>query len=234
VAKRKMAKGDSSPADESGWTDPRELGVSNRVFFKPEDGKTKRVHLMIPGNPETALVQFVQGLGYIHTFCTTEKLPRGLRINSDGLDFELLGKEPVRLYMAPVLVYDTDKHGQIAGKKTDGVGYEFQLWSFYQRDYDRLRAMSIEWGEEFANKDLLITGKKSGAYLNADIAIASKSAVCLQKGLIDQVEAEFAGYQFRDASRWIARTVTEAELREAIDKAPPPQKKGSARSTTNG
>jgi hypothetical protein len=199
------------------WADPRSLGVSDRAFFKPEDGKTKRIHLM--GDPVRAHVQYVQGLGFIHTMCEYEDVRGTLVLREEGLDMQLLGKEPQLMWMVPVVVYDTDKKGQVGNKKPENIEYEFQLWSFYATDYKRLYNMVVEWGyDEFNEKDLLVTGQKKGRYINADFAIAAKKALALQPGLKERIEAEFAAYQYRDAERWIARTVTEEELREAVVK----------------
>ena len=199
------------------WADPRALGISDRSFFKPEDGKTKRIHLM--GDPVRAHVQYVAGLGFIRSFCEYEDVKGSLVLRKEGVDMELLGKEPQLMWMVPVCVYETDKKGQVGNKKAENIEYEFQLWSFYATDYKRLYGMVVEWGyEEFVKKDLLVTGQKKGRYINADFAIAAKTALCLGKGMKERVEAEFAAYQYRDANRWIAREVTEDELREAIAK----------------
>lgn len=212
------------------WADPRNLGETDRVFFKPEEGKTKRIKLM--GPPVRAHVQFIQGLGFIRSHSEYTMKGDMLTLVNHGLDVELTGKEPQLMWMVPVLVYETDKSGQIGRKKAENIEYEFQLWSFYVVDYKRLRGMVIEWGEEdFNRKDLLITGKKNGKYTNSDIAIAAKEALCLQDGMNERVDAEFAGYKYRDAEKWIARTVTEEELREACSKD---QAQGSAKSTIKG
>ncbi len=215
-------------AVDSAWTDPRSLGISDRTFFKAEDGKTRRIYLM--ADPIRAHVQFVPGLNFIHTFSTFENRNGTLVMTEEGLDMELLGKEPQLMWMVPVLVYDTDKSGQLSGKKVD---YEFQLWSFYTNDYRRLYEIVTEWGvDEFKQKDLLITGVKKGRFINATISIAAKTAVCLRSGLKERVLSEFAAYQYRDAKRWIARTVTEEELREAVGKMEA-QPQGSVRNATN-
>lgn len=200
------------------WADPKTLGISDRAFFKAEDGKTKRIHLMTA--PVRAHVQYVQDLGFIRTFCEYEVVNGTLVLREEGLDMELLGKEPQLMWMVPVIVYDTDKTGQISkGTKLADVEYEFQLWSFYSQDFRKLFGMVTEWGEEeFNQKDLLITGVKKGRYVNADINVAAKNALCLQNGLKKRVETEFSAYQYRDAERWIAREVTEDELREAVAK----------------
>lgn len=199
------------------WADPRSLGVSDRAFFKPEDGKTKRIHLM--GDPVRAHVQFVNGLGFIRTMCKYEDVNGTLVLRKEGLDMELLGKEPQLMWMVPVCVYDTDKKGQVGNKKPENIEYEFQLWSFYATDYKRLYSIVVEWGyDEFNSKDLLVTGTKKGKYVNADFQLAAKEALCLQPGLKERIDGEFAAYQYRDAERWIARTVTEEELREAVAK----------------
>ncbi|MFA7286939.1 MAG: hypothetical protein WC052_04750 [Patescibacteria group bacterium] len=193
------------------WADPRTLGISDRSFFKPEDGKTKRIHLM--GDPVRAHVQYVQGLGFIKSFCQYENRNGAQVMVEQGIDVDLLGREPQMLWMVPVLVYDTDKKGQVGGK----VEYEFQLWSFYANDYKRLYTMVTEWGRgEFMRKDLLVTGTKKGKYINADFNVAAKDALCLAPGVCERVEAEFSAYQYRDANRWIARDVTEDELRAAV------------------
>lgn len=207
----------NSNATTDVWVDPRSLGVSERAFFRPEDGKTKRIKLM--GNPFRAHVQFITGLGFVHTFCKYEDRNGTLVLTDEGLDMELLGKEPQLMWQVPVCVYDTDKKGQVGNKKPSDISYEFQLWGFYANDYKRLYQMVVEWGvEEFNEKDLLVTGIKKGKYINADFNVAAKTALCLQKGLKERVEAEFAAYQYRDASKWIARKITEDELREAISK----------------
>lgn len=210
-----MAKKAANNETMDTWADPRSLGVNERVFFKPEDGKTKRIKLM--GNPARAHVQYVAGLGMIHTFCKYVNKNGALFLREQGIDMDLLGKEPQLIWMVPVLVYDTDKKGQLGTKKPKDVEYEFQLWSFYANDYKKLYGMVVEWGEnEFSEKDLLVTGVKKGKYVNADFNVAAKTAVCLQAGMRDRVEAEFSAYQYRDATRWIAREVTEDELREAL------------------
>lgn len=224
MAKRKKA----SNVVIDPWADPKTLGVSDRTFFKPEDGKTKRIKLMAP--PVRAHVQYVRGLGFIRTFCKYENRKGTLVLTEQGLDMELLGKEPQLLWMVPVCVYDTDKKGQIGTKKPANVDYEFQLWSFYANDYKRLYAMVTEWGiDEFNEKDLLITGSKKGKYINIDIAIAAKTALCLQAGLKDRVEAEYAGYKYADGEKSIARTVTEAEFEEAVSKNAKEDSQGSVR-----
>jgi len=222
-----MAKKTTNNATSKPWADPRTLGISDRSFFKPEDGKTKRIKLM--GDPVRAHVQFVPDLGMIHTFCEYKDVKGSLVLQKEGLDVALLGKEPQLTWMVPVLVYETDKNGQVGNKKAENIEYAFQLWGFYAMDYKRLYQMVTEWGlDEFNRKDLLITGTKRGKYINADIDIAAKSALCLQNGLKARVEAEFAAWQYRDASRWIARTVTEQELRDAVNKIEK-QSQGSVR-----
>jgi len=220
-----MAKNPNNASDP--WVDPRTLGISDRAFFKPEDGKTKRIKLM--ADPVRAHVQFIPEVGMIHTFCKYEDVNGTLILREEGLDMTLLGREPQLMWMVPVLVYETDKKGQVNGRKAENIEYEFQLWGFYAQDYKRLYQMVNEWGlDEFNRKDLLITGTKRGRYINADIDIAAKTALCLQNGMKTRVETEFAAWQYRDASRWIARKITEEELREAVNKVEK-QPKGSVR-----
>ncbi len=226
-----MAKQKQNEIAIDPWADPKKLGVSDRVFFKPEAGTTRRIKLMAP--PTRAHVQYVDGLGFIHTFCEYEDRKGTLVLKEQGIDMELLGKEPQLLWLVPVVVYDTDKKGQIGSKKAENVEYEIQLWSFYANDYKRLHAMVIEWGiDEFDEKDLLITGTKKGRYINIDIAIAAKKALCLQPGLQEKVDAEFAGYKYRDGEKSIARRVTEAEFEEAVNKLSKDDSQGSARKAT--
>lgn len=197
------------------WADPKNLGLTDKAFFKPEDAKTHRVHLMAP--PVRAHVQFVNGLGFIRTLGEYEERNGSEICVTPGRDVELLGKEPMLMWMAPVLVYETDKKGQV--NNASEFSYEFQLWSFYATDYKRLYGMVVEWGEEeFNSKDLLVTGVKKGKYINADLALAAKTALCLGSNVRDEIESAFASYQFRDVERWIARTVTEEELEDAVAK----------------
>ena len=197
------------------WADPKNLGLTDKAFFKPEDAKTHRVHLMAP--PVRAHVQFVNGLGFIRTLSEYEERNGTEICVTPGRDVELLGKEPMLMWMAPVLVYETDKKGQVSNPSE--FNYEFQLWSFYATDYKRLYGMVVEWGEdEFNGKDLLVTGVKKGKYINADLALAAKTALCLGPAVRADIESAFAGYQFRDVDRWIARTVTEEELEDAVSK----------------
>jgi len=197
------------------WVEPRQLGVSERNFFKPEDGKTKRIKLM--AQPVRAHVQYVKGMGFIRTLCEYEDRQGTLVMKTEGADVKILGKEPQLIWMVPVLVYDTDKKGQVGNKKPENIDYDFQLWSFYANDYKRLYGMVVEWGiDEFNEKDLLVTGKKSGKYINADFNVAAKTALYLQPGMKERVDAEFASYQYSDVERWIARVVTEDELLEAV------------------
>lgn len=199
------------------WTDPKRLGISDKAFFKAEDGKTKRIKLL--GDPVRAHVQYVPGLGFIHTHCVYKNVKGTLVLKDEGLDMELLGKEPQLVWMVPVLVYDTDKKGQVGKRKAKDIDYEIQLWTFYATDYKKLYGMVVEWGvDEFAEKDLLVTGTKKGRYINSDISIAAKTALCLQPGMKDRVESEFSAYPYRNTKKWIARTVTEDELSEAVDK----------------
>jgi hypothetical protein len=200
---------------ENTWADPKNLGINDRSFFKPEDGKTRRIKLM--GDPVRAHVQYVKELGFIRSFTEYKDVNGVLILENEGLDMELLGKEPQLMWMVPVLVYDTDKKGSVGNKKPANIEYEFQLWSFYAADYKKLFGMVMEWGiDDFNKKDILVTGIKKGRYLNAELAIAAKDAVCLQAGIKERVETEFAAYQYRDANKWIARTVTEDELQEAV------------------
>jgi len=200
------------------WTDPRNLGISDRSFFKPEDGKTKRIKLL--DIPTRARAQFIQGMGFVHTLCEYTN-NNGVEIKvKDGIDVELTGKEPQVIWMAPVLVYNTDNKGQIGNRKVENVEYEFQLWTFYKDTYRRLFQLIAEWGEEaFSERDILITGVKRGLYLNTDIAVSAKTAICLHPTIRDRVEAEFATYEYRDIDRWIARTLNEEQMIEAIGKA---------------
>lgn len=216
---------------DNAWADPRNLGISDKVFFKPEDGKTRRIKLM--GDPVRAHVQWVPGLGFIKSKCRYEDVKGSLILREEGLDMELLGKEPQLMWMVPILVYDADKNGQLGNKKPANIEYEFQLYSFFGNDYKRLYNMVIEWGiKEFNEKDLLVTGVKKGKYVNADINVAAKTAVCQLPGMKERVEAEFAAFQYRDANRWIAREVTDDELREAVAKEQK-QAQGSAKSATS-
>jgi len=223
----KNKKTKKNATNGTAWADPRNLGISDRTFFKAEDGKTRRIHLM--GDPVRAHVQWIDGIGHIHSFCEFKDVKGTLVLQKDGIDVELLGKDPQLVWMVPVLVYDTDKKGQIGNRKAEDVGYEFMLWSFYANDYRRLFGIVTEWGiDEFNKKDILISGVKKGKYVNADINVAAKNALCLQSGMKDRVETEFAVYQYRDAEKWIARRITEDEFREAVDKMAE-QSQGSAR-----
>lgn len=197
------------------WADPTKLGLTDRAFFKAEDGKTKRIKLMAP--PVRAHVQFVPGLGFIHTLSDYEERNGTMVCKKQGLDVELLGKEPMLMWMTPVLVYETDKKGQISNP--NNFSYEFQLWSFYGSDYKRMYNMVVDHGEEeFNSKDLLVTGVKKGKYVNAELSLAAKNALCLNSAVADEIESAFSAYQFRDVGRFIARTVTEEELTEAVEK----------------
>jgi hypothetical protein len=208
----------TTPPAATGWRDPKELGVSEKAFFKAEDGKIRRIHIM--AEPVMAHVQFVQGLGFVHSFCEYEEVNGTMLLKTPGLDMELMGKEPQRVWMMPVLVYDTDKKGVITAKDPSKIEYEFQLWTVYEPQYKRLFDFVREYGvEEFSQKDILVSGVKRGQYVNADLSIGAKDAVCLDPKIRAKVEAAFRGYQFRDTSRWIARTITEDELREALAKA---------------
>lgn len=200
---------------ENQWIDPALLGVNERAFFKPEDGKTFRLHLM--SIPARAHVQFVAGLGFIHTLSRYSTKNGVMICEEAGLDVELLGREPMLMWMCPVLVYSTDKKGSIGTTKPENVEYEFKLWSFYSNDYRKLFNLAAEYGDEFSNKDILITGRKSGKYVNTEIVVAARDAICLLPPIKAKVEAQFSAYKFRDASQHIARTVTEAELRDAVD-----------------
>lgn len=201
---------------QQAWADPKSLGISDRSFFKPEDGKTKRIKLL--KDPVRAYVQFVNGMGFVHTLCDIDD-KTGMPIFDGSIDEKLFGREPQMVWMAPVLVYDTDKKGQVGNTKAKNIEYEFQLWTFYATDYKRLYQMVVEWGiDEFNEKDLLVTGTKKGKYINADIAIAAKKALYLQPELKERVDADFATYPYKDTERWIARDATEDEIREALDK----------------
>ncbi len=200
----------------TGWVDPRAVGESDKAFFKAEDGKTKRIFLMTP--PVHARAQFVQGAGFVHTFCQYEEVNGVQRLKEVGLDMELLGQEPQNIWMVPVCVYDTDKKGSIGNRKPENVDFEFQLWTIYPRDYGKLFDMAMEWGDEFSQKDILVTGKKNGRYINADLNVAAKNAIYLNPKLKEQIDAQFAAYKFRDVSKQIARTLTETEFRELVAK----------------
>lgn len=219
MAKKKTAD-TTSPQTENatiGWDGLSQLGVASKEFFKPEDGKTARVRILSKGF-HYARVQYIPGFGYFKTLSKydTDKFGN-MKMIEAGIDVELLGKDPALMFCLPVIVYDTNKSGGVTFKTADAAEYTFKLWSFYERDATRLAAIAAEWGD-LSKIDLIVTGEKSGKYVNAVINPAN-GCVCKDiKGLDEQVMAEFEAWKFRDVEKWIAREVTEKEVQDAVAK----------------
>jgi hypothetical protein len=214
-ARPTKTKSVSRQVAEDAWIDPSKLGVSERAFFKPEENKTFRIHLMAV--PTRAHVQYIPGLGYIKSL-STYKMENGAEVLDEaGLDVELLNREPMLMWCVPVLVYSTNTKGVLTTKDPSEIEYEFKLWSFYAADYRKLYQMAAEYGDDFLNKDLLVSGVKRGKWINAEFTVSAQNAACLNSKIKAQVESEFRAYKFKDAKEFIARTVTEDELRTAIE-----------------
>lgn len=199
---------------EAKWVDPSKLGLGNRAFFKPEAGKTHRIHLM--SKPAYAHVQFLDKGGAIKSFSTYKIDANGNEIQLEaGLDEEILQKEPQQLWCVVVLVYSTNSKGVVTAKNPLEIEYEFKLWSFSKGNYRKLYNLAAEYGDDFANKDLLVTGGE-GQFPRAEIVVAAQNALSLNPKISETIESEFASYKFRDASRWMAREMTESEFRDAV------------------
>ena len=199
---------------EAKWVDPSKLGLGNRAFFKPEAGKTHRIHLM--GKPAYAHVQFLGKGGAVKSFSTYEIDANGNETQLEaGLDEELLQREPQQLWCVPVLVYSSNNKGVVLAKNPSDIEYEFKLWSFSKGNYRKLYNLAAEYGDDFSNKDLLVTGGE-GQFPRAEIVVAAQNALSLNSKIAGTIESEFAGYKFKDANRWMAREMTEDEFRDAI------------------
>lgn len=198
------------------WVDPKSLGVAQREFFKPEAGKTARIHLMTP--PARAFAHFINGQGFVRTLSEyTVDQYGNTRRTKDGPDIKLIGKDPQLIFCAPVLVYETDGKGAVLDPKNPK--FEFRIWQFYAREYSTLFGLATEYGEEFAQKDLLVGGEKSGKYVKTTVQVAAKDAICLSPKIRERVEAEFGIYPYRNPEKEIARTMTAVEMEKVLESA---------------
>ena len=82
-------------------------------------------------------------------------------------------------------------------------------------DAAKLSAIQKEWGS-LTKVDLLVRGVKKGRYVNAEVTTAKECAA----EWIPNMDEEFKTMPYAtDLSRFLARTITEDELREAYKKA---------------
>jgi hypothetical protein len=200
------------------WIDPTKVEGPSKEFYKVEAGKTARAFLL--DRPVFARVHFITGTGFVRTLSEYDD-ETGKRL-TDGVDIELMGKEPQVVYMAPIVVFDTDSKGSIGSRKPANVPFKIYLWSYYKSTQQQIFDLVSEWGPEFETKDLLIAGVKSGRYVNTDVQVAAKNTLTQAPGLKEAIEQARGVYQYKDIERWIARTLTEDEFRQALNVADAP------------
>jgi len=196
-----------------GWVDPNVVEGPGKEFLKVEGGKTARVKLL--ALPTYARVHFIPDIGFVRSF--SEHNEETGEIIKAGVDVELLGKDPQVTYMAPVLVYDTDAAGNVLAASPKDAGFRIMLWTYYTPTQRQIFKLACEWGgDELMGKDLLIEGIKRGQYVNLNVSVAAKDSFASKVGMADRVEKLWKVYRYRDIDKFIARTMTEEEFREAI------------------
>lgn len=217
-----------TPLVSNDWTDP----INDRGdYFKPEVGKKYRVHLLRV--PYGKRLHFISGVGFVHS--DSEWSPDNKKCVERGEIDNYMSKDPDMRYLAPIVVYDTDKQGQISGPASK-VDFSIQNYSMPKSAYQQLFDLSIEWGADLFKQDLILTVAQSGTMVYVDtITVASKGALSsdptLRKRIMDEYDED--KYQQVDSiTKLLGQTLTLEELqaKQSGEKKPAA---GGKRSTRN-
>ena len=202
-----MAK---KPSPTSEWTAP----VSNKGnYFKPEYGLKYRIHML--NVPTGGAVHYVQGVGYVHSDSVRNE--RG-RITTRGEVDNYLTTDPALRYIAQVVVYETDKNGQITGSAAK-VGFDVKTWSFGPNIYQQLFDLQIEYGDDLLNQDFIVTVAQKGTMVFPDkVTVAAKGALSADATLGKRINDEYDPNLTTEAmvSKLLGQILTLAELQEKM------------------
>lgn len=122
----------------------------------------------------------------------------------------------------PIVKYQTGKDGTV--KDGSSLDLEYMIWCLNEQTFARLRTTEKEW--PLVSHDLLITGRKQGKYVRVENIAACAEALWRKQE--SEVLVRATMLHNSKVSRYLGRSMSEEQIREAMGQAPSNPSAGDA------